>query len=138
MRVVNGEIVWEANSISVESKDFRKNGVKRTHGDVFCFATTHNFTNSIGHFSSGLIGERQCKNVEWVNSLLHHVSNAVGEDPGFSGASARYNHGCTIDVFNCYALTIVQFVEVRHVKMIFCFKIRNSMQHRLCLTRHFP
>jgi hypothetical protein len=69
----------------------------------------HEFSDTRLHFFRGLIGEGECENLKWVDTLVDKVRNAVGKYACFTGAGACDNHERTIHMGRSSALRFVQF-----------------------------
>ena len=67
----------------VASEDANACRVKGRHPHFFC-DRTHQRCDSVFHFLGGFVGERDGKDLKWVDVVfLNEVGNAVGEDPCF-------------------------------------------------------
>ena len=55
-----------------------------SHPQAFDQVFASDTCNPITHFPCSFVGERQCQDVEGIDPLSHDVSDAVGEDTGFT------------------------------------------------------
>ena len=98
-RLVDREGLREADTLGLDVQNARENRVERSHTDVAALAPGDHLLDTLAHFGSGFVCEREGEDRMGRDTLFDHISDAGGKHSGFARASTRYDErgGVVID-----------------------------------------
>jgi hypothetical protein len=86
--------------------------VKGSDIQVSRIVITENSFYPLFHFTSSLIGKRECEYIKCIHPVGYEVSNSGGKHFGFSASRTGNDHEWTIDMHHGLALPFVQIFQV--------------------------
>jgi len=79
-----------------------------------CFGSGDELGHALTHFAGGFICEGYAKDISRGYSLLDHVRDAEGDDPGLTGSCPREDEDRPADSLDRVPLLRVQGIQIQH------------------------
>ena len=110
--VVDGEVAFVSQVMTVMSQEARKYGVKGSHPEAPRSFGPHDGAYARLHLSCRLVGKGQGQDPVGGHTLLYQVCHTVGQHPGLAGTGTGNDHRRPFSVDNGGLLCLVKLFEV--------------------------
>ena len=127
-RVIDGELMREAQHIGFGMQDAQEEAVERSHPHPACPFGTHLPSDARLHLARRLVRKGQGQDVPRLVTVLQQPGYLIGQHAGLPRARPRYHQRGAVVVEHSGPLALVQFVDiVGHHQSVFSL-LYNAMQ----------